>query len=350
MRPTRRLRRSWGEADRQLSVSRPFRAEPVPTAMPASEDPSAAHGQVPGGLEAPTIRADHQNMTRTRRRHYGRWLLAVIALYLLAALAKSLWSNRTVNRHIIAEYIFDPRILHGIAVTLELTGVCLVLGIFGGVMLAVMRQSRNPVLSTMAVGYIQLFRAMPPLVQLLFWGFLGALFPRLYLGLPLTGIRVWSAPTNTILTPFIAAIIALTLVMAAYTAEVFRSGIIAVDPGQSEAALALGLTDTQAMFQVTLPQAIRVIIPALGNQTILLLKATALVSVIGGSELLTSTERIYAQNFQEIPLLMVAGAWYLVLISALAIIQRYLEHHFSPQGKGGKGDHGKQMPSLQLDL
>jgi polar amino acid transport system permease protein len=134
--------------------------------------------------------------------------------------------------------------------------------------------------------------------------------------------------TNTLVTPEVAGILALGLHEAANMAEIIRAGLLSVDAGQRDAALALGLTPDRAMRWIILPQGLRLIIPPTGNQAIGMLKASAIVSVIGMHDLLTQAQHIYARNFLVIELLVVASVWYLALTTLASVGQFYLERHF----------------------
>ena len=145
------------------------------------------------------------------------------------------------------------------------------------------------------------------LVQLLFWYNIAALYPKLDLGIPF-GPAFIHADANTLITPFTAAILGLGLNEGAYMAEIVRAGIISVEEGQTDAAQSLGMTRLQTMRRIVLPQAMRVIIPPTGNETISMLKTTSLVSVIAVADLLYGAQIIYSVNFKTIPLLIVASA------------------------------------------
>ncbi len=205
--------------------------------------------------------------------------------------------------------------------------MAMAIGIVLGVVLAVMRLSPNPLVSSSSWLYIWFFRGTPVLVQLLFWSFVSALYPRISLGIPF-GPELVNGNANAIVTPFVAAILGLGLNEGAYMAEIVRAGIISVDEGQTDAAQALGMTRLQTMRRIVLPQAMRVIIPPTGNETISMLKTTSLVSVIAYTELLYSVQLIYAVNYQQIPLLLVASIWYLIVTSVLSIGQYYIERYF----------------------
>ena len=214
-------------------------------------------------------------------------------------------------------------------VTIELTVISMAIGIVLGVVLAVMRLSPNPLVAASSWTYVWLFRGTPVLVQILFWSFISALYPRISFGVPFGGPELLHASANAVITPFVAAILALGLNEGAYMAEIVRAGIISVDEGQTEAAHALGMTRLKTMRRIVLPQAMRVIIPPTGNETISMLKTTSLVSVIAYSELLYSAQLIYSVNYRQIPLLLVVSAWYLIMTTVLSIRQYYLERTFS---------------------
>lgn len=281
-------------------------------------------------------------------RHWGRWISAAIIMFLLAALLWSLWHNPRVDISTISQNLFASYVLHGVVVTIELTFIAMVIGIVGGVLLAVMRLSGNPVLKTVAWAYIWFFRGTPALVQILFWGFLGALYPTLFLGIPFTGLVFGQAATGRLYGSFVAAILALGFNEAAYAAELVRAGIISVDKGQYEAAHSLGMSGGLTMRLIVLPQAMRVIIPPMGNEVIGMLKTTSLVSVISGYDLLTVVQQAYAQNFKIIPLLLVACTWYLFLTSIMSVGQYYLERHFG-RGFGQKEAEAAEKRALRRD-
>jgi polar amino acid transport system permease protein len=260
-------------------------------------------------------------------RHPGRWVVVAVLAVLAAMLVHTVLTNDGFGWPVVGRYLFSGPILNGLSNTLLLTVLSMVIGIAGGILLAVMRLSPNPILTSTAAIYIWLFRGTPLIAQLLFWNFLSALYPRLGLGIPF-GPTFVSFDTNVLITPFAACLLGLGLNEAAYMAEIVRGGLQSVDGGQAEAAGALGLSRTQALRRIVLPQAMRVIIPPTGNETISMLKTTSLVVVIGYFELLTSAQRIYSVNFQTIPLLIVAAAWYLALTSVLSVGQGFVERRY----------------------
>jgi polar amino acid transport system permease protein len=255
----------------------------------------------------------------------GRYITAALAVLVGALIVQAFAQSPAMHWGTFARYFFDPRILQGLGHTLLLTAVAMVVSTVVGVALAMMGRSQDPTLRTVAWIYINLMRSIPLLVLILFTYFIGLLVPRLGIGIPFVGPLFWSIDTNSIVTPFVASIVALGFGQAAYTSEIVRGGILAVERGQAEAATALAMTPALAMRRVILPQAFRVIVPGLGNETIGMFKATSLVQVIGYTELLTTAQRIYALTFETIPLLLVATAWYLVLTTLASVAQSRLE-------------------------
>jgi polar amino acid transport system permease protein len=231
---------------------------------------------------------------------------------------------------IVAKYFFSAQIVAGLVNTIVLTVVAMLIGVALGTVLAVMRGVRTKAVSAAAGLYIWFFRGTPVLVQLIFWFNLASLLPRLSLGIPFTDTVFASVDTNTLISPYTAALLGLGLNQAAYTAEIVRAGILSVPRGQLDAASSLGMTRLLTMRRVVLPQAMRVIIPPIGNETIGMLKATSMVSVLAMPDLLFSAQVIYAKNYQIIPLLITASIWYLLLTSILTVVQGRIERRFSP--------------------
>ncbi len=260
-------------------------------------------------------------------RRPGRWLAAAIVLLVAAALIRSAATNPRFGWGVVGQYFTSSPILSGVLSTLELTATAMVIGVVLGVVLAVMRLSSNPLISSSSWLYIWFFRGTPVLVQLLFWNNVSALYPHPSLGIPF-GPSLIGGNANSIITPFAAAILGLGLNEAAYMAEIVRAGILSVDEGQNEAAQALGMSRLGTMRRIVLPQAMRVIIPPTGNETISMLKTTSLVSVIAFTELLYASQLIYSRTYQTIPLLLVASLWYLIITTVLSIGQYYIERRF----------------------
>jgi len=261
-------------------------------------------------------------------RHPGRWLAAAVVLVLVAMFVHTLVTNPRFQWNVIWSYFLSSRVLDGLEITILLTVVAMAIGIVLGVVLAVMRLSANPLLSWASWMYIWFFRGTPVLVQLLFWFNLAFLYPRVSLGVPF-GPSFVHANANDLITALTAAILGLGLNEGAYMAEIVRAGILSVEHGQVEAAQALGMSRAQTMRRIVLPQAMRVIIPPTGNETISMLKTSSLASVITVTELLYAVQLIYAVNFKTIPLLIVASIWYLIATSVLTVGQYYIERHYA---------------------
>lgn len=268
-------------------------------------------------------------------RHPGRLLAAVIILIVAASLGHSVVTNENFEWDVVGEYMFHPQIMEGLRTTLILTVSSMTLGIILGVVLAACRMSDNKILSLLAGAYLWFFRGTPLLVQLIFWYNLSALYPRLSLSIPFGGPEIVGATTNEVLTLWVVAVVGLTLNESAYMAEIVRGGLLSVPRHQSEAASALGMNRWLTFRRIVLPQALRVIVPPTGNQVIGMLKHTSLVSIIALADLLYAAQLIYSQNFQTIPLLMVASIWYLVCTTVLSYIQGHVERYYGRGVQGG---------------
>mgnify|MGYP000032352175 CR=1 FL=1 len=262
-------------------------------------------------------------------RHPWRWVFAVLIVLIVANAIWSVATEAQLEWSVIGEYLFSEQIFNGIGLTLVLTVIAMTMGVVLGVVLAVMWLSPNPLASGASWFYIWIFRGTPVLVQLLFWGFLGAVYPHVSIGVPFGGPELLGGSSNELITPFMAAIFGLGFNEAAYMAEIVRAGITSVDEGQEEAAAALGMSRMKTMRRIVLPQAMRVIIPPTGNETISMLKTSSLVSVIAVSDLLYQARLIYSRNYNTIELLIVASLWYLFFTSILTIIQYYLERYYN---------------------
>jgi polar amino acid transport system permease protein len=262
------------------------------------------------------------------KRFYGRWISAVIVLFLLIELISSILSNPRFEWQIIAQNLTEESIIRGVLMTLQLTVISVVFGFVGGTILALMRLSSNPVLVAVSWAYTWFFRGVPMLVQLFLWYNIAALYPIISISLPGLG-EIYQASANSVISPFSAAVIALVMHQSAYAAEIIRAGIQNVGHGQLEAAQALGYTRSQIFRFTILPQAMRAILPPAGNEVIGQLKTTAVVSVISLQDVLYSAQIIYQRTYEVIPLLLVATLWYLLLTSLLSIGQYYIERYFS---------------------
>ncbi len=263
-----------------------------------------------------------------RRHRRRRWVEASLVALAAGWIAYQLVTNPGFQWPVVASYFTSGEILSGLLLTIELTVVTQAIGIAIGICLAMMQLSDSRITATAAAAYVWFFRGTPVLVQLIFWYNLAYLFPRVALGVP-AGPTFFSMSTNSLISPFTAALLGLGLNEGAYMAEIVRGGILSVDAGQMEAGRALGMTSLQVMRRIVLPQAMRSIVPATGNQTIGMLKYTSLASVVSLQELLNSAETIYTRTFQTIPLLIVASLWYLVLTTVLSWGQYYVERYYA---------------------
>ena len=193
-----------------------------------------------------------------------------------------------------------------------------------------MRKSVNPVLRGVSWFFIWFFRGTPVYTQLVFWGMFAVLVPRIGIGIPFTSVEFWSIDSNVIMTSLTAAVVGLSLNESAYLSEIVRAGLEAVDSGQVEAAKALGMGRALTMRRIILPQAMRIIVPPLGNETIGMLKTTSLVLAVPFTlELQFATNAIANRIYKPIPLLLVASIWYLIITSILMVLQYMLEKHFA---------------------
>jgi polar amino acid transport system permease protein len=265
------------------------------------------------------------------RPHPGRWIAVVLLAMLGIEAARGIAVNPNFHWAVFAEYLFDAQVLRGVMWTLILTVAAMTVAVTVAVAIVVMRDSENPILRWSAQVWVWFFRGTPLYTQLLFWGLFAVLFPRLSLSLPF-GPEILGVDTNLVLTAGMAAILGLGFNESAYLAEIFRAGFKAIDKGQTEAALALGMPQGRIWRRILAPQAMRTIIPPTGNETIGMLKATSLVLAIPFTlDLMFATNAIANRTYFPVPLLMVAGFWYLSITSVLMVGQHYLERHF---GKG----------------
>ncbi|MFJ7216007.1 amino acid ABC transporter permease [Amycolatopsis sp. NPDC098790] len=257
-----------------------------------------------------------------------RWLFVLVLVVLAAQLVVFLVRNDRFQWDVVAKYLFEKSVMAGLGTTVLLAVAAMVLGSLGGGVVAAMQLSGFAPARWVATLWVGLFRGIPPLVQLIFWFNLAYLLPRLSIGVPFGPVfGTWDA--NSVITPLTAAVIGLSLVESAYLAEIFRAGVSSVDPGQRDAARAMGYPPGQTLLRIVLPQAMRVIIPPAGSQFINVLKGTALVSVIAMSDLLHSVQVIYNRTYEIVPMLLVACFWYLVVVTVLTAGQRRLERRFS---------------------
>ena len=275
-----------------------------------------------GGAPAADAFPDLSGLPLARRVHWGRWLSAAAIVLLLLALGRA-FARGQIEWAYVARFLTVPVILNGMVNTAVMAVLAMALGIVLGVAAAIARLSPNPVLKAAAAFYVWLFRGTPLILQLLLWFNLALVFPTI--GVP----GLWSGRAVDVMTPFAAALLGLGINQGAYTSEVVRAGLLSVDAGQYEAAQAIGMGRMRALRRIILPQAMRVVLPPIGNEFISLVKATSLASVIQYPEVLHAAENIYYANSRVIELLIVAGLWYLLIVSLLTPLQMLLERRFS---------------------
>jgi len=261
-------------------------------------------------------------------RHPGRWIATAIVAVLLAMVINSLVTNPKWEWGVVWQYLTWPSVLDGLWGTLRLTVASAVVGFGLGAVLALMRLSRSPLLRSVAWTYIWVFRSVPLILQLLLWYNLAYLYPTLTLGVPF-GPSFVGFDTLDVIDKFGAAVLGLGLSQAAYAAEIVRGGILGVDQGQHEAAAALGLPRSRQQRRIILPQAMRTIVPTAVNEIIGLVKGTSVVYVLAYGELFYIVGVIYGRNQRVVPLLIVAGIWYLVVTTVITVIQYYVERHYA---------------------
>jgi polar amino acid transport system permease protein len=302
-------------------------------------------GGVPGSREA---------IEAVPLRHPGRIVFAVILLGALALFVLDAADRPAYGWDSFAKYVFDQRISAAALNTLMLTVLSMILAIVLGITLAVMRLSDNPVVKGVAWLYLWVFRGTPVYVQLVFWGLIATIYATVDVGLPFA--EPWIVFEVEAADVFWLAVVGLALNEAAYMAEIVRAGILSVDPGQKEAAVALGMSELRTMRRIVIPQAMRIIIPPTGNEVISMLKTTSLVTAVPYSfDLYGRSRDIAVTTFDPVPLLLVASAWYLFFTSILMIGQYFLEKRFSrgvgqarPDKKGGPGTRTVEVPAAAV--
>ncbi|MET7981963.1 amino acid ABC transporter permease [Streptomyces sp. NPDC005281] len=286
-------------------------AEAIPrTDFPAASEPLSAQRVLP-------------------LRRPGRWIVTAVVLVLVAQVTHGLVTNPFYQWDRFAYWFFRPVILDGLLITLEVAFYSAVLGLLGGVLLALARLSPSPVLRAVSWVYTWLFRSVPLIVVLLFLYNFSALYRTLSVGVPF-GPAFFTFDESHLATDMAVAVVGLSLNEAAYASEVVRGGILSVDQGQHEAAAALGLPKRYQFARIVFPQALRSITPNYVNQLIGLIKGTSLVFYVSLLDLFGSVQSMGSTYPGDIvPLLLVATAWYLILTSVVSVVQFYVERHYS---------------------
>ncbi|HEX3962556.1 MAG TPA: amino acid ABC transporter permease [Trebonia sp.] len=283
-------------------------------------------------------------LTRVRNPHHLRKVAAVVVVLILAFWIQGLARNKALDWSTVGQYLFNTAVLQGLQRTIIITVISIVIAIVLGAVLANMRLSKNPVLRGTSWLYIWFFRSIPLLVLLIIAYNFSLLYPRLGLGVPFGG-ELFSINVQQSVSPLTASIVAFGLQQAAYTSEVVRASILSVPAGQQEAATALGMTKTRTMLRIVFPQALRVAVPPVANESINLLKSTSLVAFISVPDLLYSVQQIYSSTFQVMPLLVVASLWYMLIVSLMTALQYFIERRL----RNGPGQSARQRPERALD-
>ena len=304
-----------------------------------------AEGPAP---ENPRPSRPAEPITAVPVRYPERWVAAGVVLVLAAMFVHMLFTNDAFNWPFMWDNMFSEPVVRGVWVTLSATVLSMVIGILLGIVLAVMRLSGNPVLVTVAWMYTWFFRGVPRLVLAVLFGNLAILYATVQIGLPfdnywmpLLGLegeaRFFEIDVRTALSGYMAGLLALSLSEGAYMAEIIRAGLQSVDKGQTEAAQALGMSRGKILRRITLPQAMRVVIPPTGNETIAMLKDTALLAYVPVTiELFYQLQAIGTSTYQIFPMLVAACLWYLAITSVLMVGQYFIERRFNPEQRGAR--------------
>ncbi|MBJ6638476.1 amino acid ABC transporter permease [Streptomyces sp. DHE7-1] len=282
--------------------------------------------------EAPTSDGPSKSFTAQRvlpLRQPGRWIVTAVVLVLVAQFVHGLVTNPFYQWDRWSYWFLRPTILDGLLITLEVTAYSAVLGLAGGIVLALGRLSKSPVLRAVSWTYVWALRSIPLIVVLIFLYNFSALYKTLSVGIPF-GPAFFSFDESRLATDMVVAVIGLSLNEAAYAAEVVRGGILSVDQGQHEAAAALGLPKGYQFRRIVFPQALRSIIPNYVNQLIGLIKGTSLVFYVSLLDLFGSAQTMGSTYPGDIvPLLLVVTVWYLILTSIVSVVQFYVERHYA---------------------
>ncbi|MFF1483435.1 amino acid ABC transporter permease [Streptomyces sp. NPDC058319] len=294
-------------------------SEPPGAAVSLAEAPPAA---------APSPTPPTALRVRPSRRP-GRWIATAVVLVLIAQFAHGLATNPFYQWDRFGYWFLRPTILDGLLVTLEVTALSAVLGLLGGIVLALARLSRSPVLRAVSWTYVWALRSVPLIVVLIFLYNFSALYQTLSVGIPF-GPAFFRFDESRLATDMAVAVLGLSLNEAAYAAEVVRGGVLSVAQGQHEAAAALGLPRLRRFWRIVLPQALRSIVPNYVNQLIGLVKSTSLVFYVSLLDLFGSAQTMGSTYPGDIvPLLLVVTAWYLILTSVVSAAQFYVERHYA---------------------
>jgi polar amino acid transport system permease protein len=293
--------------------------------------------------------------------HPGRWVALAVIVVLIAMMVSSFITNPRWGFSKAFEIMIQTPVLEGLVKgTIVGTIGAMIIGIIGGVLIAILRLSTNPVLRGVSFVYTWFFRGIPRLVLLAMIGSgLGFLYSKVDFGVPFgqqfaqwlglsQDFTFFTLNVNQFSSTLLAGIVGLGLSEAAYMAEIARAGILSVDKGQAEAAAALGMSRGRAMRRIVLPQAMRVIVPPTGNETIAMLKDTSLLIALPlTTEMFYQLSQIGTRTFQLFPVFVAATLYYLIATSVLMVGQAYLERRFG-RGFGTKVKSDKEKAAIGL--
>jgi polar amino acid transport system permease protein len=278
---------------------------------------------------APRLEGEYHTFQVVHRKNWGAWFVAFVTLGLISLLVYASVKARIINVAVFSHYLFSIDVIIGAKNALLVGTLSLLMASILGLFIALARLSGNPILVSVSAGYVYFFRGTPFLIQILFWfNAVPIMFPRIYIALPFMTTPIIDSQTINVITPFYAALFGIGFAETAYMGEIIRGAIQAIEKGQSEAALALGMRRYQVMSKIIIPQVIRIIIPNTGNEYLNLLKSTSLAMTIGYMELLRVVTNIYSATFEVVELLCVAGFWYIVLTGIVTALQTTFEKIF----------------------
>ena len=267
-------------------------------------------------------------LPKIRITYWGRYVAAIVILAVVVLLGIALAQGQ-IDYAMVPSMIVEKVMLQGLANTIVLAVVAQVGAVLIGIVVALMRISKNPVARYVASVYTWLFRGLPVLLQIVLWYNLALVFPVIKIGIPFTDLNVLNESSNVVMTAFTAALLGLGLNESAYMAEIVRAGLGSVDRGQTEAAQSIGMPPFKVLSRIVLPQAMRVIIPPTGNDFINMLKGTSIASVIGFVELIKAANNLSSHNLAVVETLLAAAFWYMVLVSVASVGQYFLERRYS---------------------
>jgi len=314
--------------------------------------------------ESPAVSEERPGPIHARPvRHPWRWVTIAIIAVLALMFLNLLTFNPAFRWSFVLQAMNQNPVIEGFwKGTVLVTILSMVFGVTLGVVLAIMRLSDNPILRGVSWLYTWFFRAIPRYVLLTIMGALGILFiDGISLGVPFDwkiiewlgfsgDWRIGTFDANQIFVGLAGGVIGLAASEAAYMAEIARAGILSVDRGQMEAAQALGMSRSKAMRRIVLPQAMRVIVPPTGNETIAMLKDTSLLIAIPvGNELFFQLQAIGSRTYETFPVLIAATLYYLIASSVLMVGQSYLERRFG-RGFGTTAGPAKAEVAKGLDI